>query len=184
MKRCDWVFEDIHIKYHDAEWGVPLHNDQKLFEFLSLDGMQSGLSWKVILKKRVAFKKAFDRFDPKKIAQYSEKDVIKLLSNKEIIRNRQKIESVINNAKRVLETKEEFGTFDSYVWSFGNYKPKINRFKKWEDIPASTATSEEMSKDMKKRGYTFVGPTICYAFMQTIGMVNDHVVGCFRKYEI
>ena len=184
MNRCDWVSDEIHIRYHDTEWGVPLHNDRKLFEFLVLDGMQSGLSWKIILKKRTALRKAFNMFDPKKISKYSDDDIIRLLSNKEIIRNKQKIQSVITNATKFLETKSEFGTFDSYVWSFVNYESKINRFKKWEEIPASSKESEKMSKDMKKRGFTFVGPKICYAYMQTIGMVNDHTLSCFRKNEV
>jgi DNA-3-methyladenine glycosylase I len=184
MKRCDWVFDDIHIKYHDNEWGVPLHNDRKLFEFLVLDGMQSGLSWKIILSKRNLFRQAFDNFDPKKISAYKEKDVCKLLANEGIIRNRRKIESAINNSKIFLETKKEFGSFDSYVWSFVNYKTKKNSFRKWSDIPATTKESEAMSDDMRKRGFTFVGPTVCYAFMQTVGMINDHLVGCFRRNEI
>ena len=146
--------------------------------------MQSGLSWKIILKKRAAFRKAFDMFDPKKISKYSDDDIIRLLSNEKIIRNRQKIESAINNAIKFLETKHEFGTFDSYIWSFVNYESKINRFKKWDDIPATSEESKIMSADMKKRGFTFVGPRICYAYMQTIGMVNDHILSCFRKYEI
>ena len=184
MKRCDWVFDDIHIKYHDTEWGVPLHNDRKLFEFLVLDGMQSGLSWKIILNKRHSFRQAFDNFNPKKISSYKSKDVNRLFTNEGIIRNRRKIESVINNANRFLETKKEFRTFDSYVWSFVNYKTKKNQFRQWSDIPAVTKESETMSGDMKKRGFTFVGPTVCYAFMQTVGMVNDHLVGCFRRNEI
>jgi len=184
MRRCDWVYDDIHIKYHDTEWGVPLHNDRKLFEFLVLDGMQSGLSWKIVLNKRESFRKAFDNFNPKKISQYTKKDVAKLLEDKGIIRNRRKIESVINNAEKFLETKKEFKTFDSYVWSFVNYKTKKHSFKQWSDIPAITPESESMSKDMKKRGFTFVGPTICYAFMQTVGMVNDHLVTCFRRKEL
>ncbi len=184
MKRCDWVFDDIHIKYHDTEWGVPLHNDRKLFEFLVLDGMQSGLSWKIILNKRDSFRKAFENFNPKKISKYAKRDVARLLSDEGIIRNRRKIESAINNAERFLETKKEFKTFDSYVWSFVNYRTKKNRFRQWSDIPAATSESEAMSKDMKKRGFTFVGPTVCYAFMQTVGMVNDHLVGCFRRNEL
>jgi len=184
MKRCDWVFDEVHIKYHDTEWGVPLHNDRKLFEFLVLDGMQSGLSWKIILNKRNSFRKAFDNFSPEKISAYTQRDISRLLSDDGIIRNRRKIESVINNAERFLETKKEFKTFDSYVWSFVNYKTKKNSFRKWEDIPAVTKESETMSNDMKKRGFTFVGPTVCYAFMQTVGMVNDHLVGCFRRNEI
>ena len=184
MKRCDWVIGDIHIKYHDTEWGVPLHNDRKLFEFLVLVGMQSGLSWKIILNKRESFRKAFDNFNPKKISGYSKRDVARLLGDQGIIRNRRKIESAINNAKRFLETKKEFKTFDSYVWSFVNYKARKNNFRKWSDIPAVTKESEIMSQDMKKRGFTFVGPTVCYAFMQTVGMVNDHILGCFRRKEL
>ena len=184
MRRCDWVYDDIHIKYHDTEWGVPLHNDRKLFEFLVLDGMQSGLSWKIILNKRESFRKAFDNFNPKKISAYTKKDVTRLLADSGIVRNRRKIESVINNAEKFLETKKEFKTFDSYVWSFVNYKTKKNRFKQWSDIPAMTPESETMSSDMKKRGFTFVGPTVCYAFMQTVGMVNDHLISCFRRKEL
>ena len=184
MKRCGWVSDNIHIKYHDTEWGVPLHSDRKLFEFLVLDAMQSGLSWKIVLNKRVSFRKAFDNFDPKKVSAYAEKDVNRLLADKGIIRNRRKIESAVNNAKRFLETKKEFKTFDVYVWSFTNYKTRKNSFRKWSDIPTVTKESEEMSADMKKRGFTFVGPTVCYAFMQTIGMVNDHLMHCFRRNEI
>jgi len=184
MNRCNWVSDNIHIKYHDTEWGVPLHDDKKLFEFLILDGMQSGLSWKIILKKRSAFRKAFDNFNAKKISKYGESEIKRLLEDKGIIRNKRKIESVVNNAKKFLDIKKEFGTFDSYVWSFTNYKTIVNRFKKWEDIPAISKESDAMSMDLRARGFTFVGPTICYAFMQTIGMVNDHVLDCFRKYEI
>lgn len=184
VKRCDWVSGELHTKYHDTEWGVPLHNDRKLFEFLVLDSMQSGLSWQMILRKRKSFRDAFDNFDPKKISQYSKNDVRRLLADKGIIRNRKKIESVINNAEKFLLIKNEFGKFDSYVWSFVNHKTRINYFKKWNDIPAISEESELMSKDMKKRGFTFVGPTVCYAFMQTVGMVNDHVMGCFRRKEL
>jgi len=184
MKRCDWVYDDIHIKYHDTEWGVPLHNDRKLFEFLVLDGMQSGLSWKIILNKRDSFRKAFDNFNPKKISTYTKKDITRLLGDKGIVRNRRKIESIINNAGIFLETKKEFKTFDSYVWSFVDYKTKRNSFKQWSDIPAVTNESKAMSRDMKSRGFTFVGPTVCYAFMQTVGMVNDHLIGCFRRNEL
>ncbi|WP_299291876.1 DNA-3-methyladenine glycosylase I [Nitrosopumilus sp.] len=184
MKRCNWVYDEIHIKYHDKEWGVPLHNDRKLFEFLVLDSMQSGLSWKIVLNKRKSFKKSFDNFDPKKVACYSEKDVKRLLSDKGIIRNRRKIESAINNAKRFLEVKKEFKTFDRYIWSFTNYKTVKGNFRKWDDIPAVTKESQAMSADLRKRGFTFVGPTVCYAYMQTIGMANDHLVGCFRRNQI
>ena len=184
MERCDWVSNDIHIKYHDTEWGVPLHNDRKLFEFLILDSMQSGLSWKIILNKRASFRRAFDSFDPKKVSTYTEKDIKRILEDSGIIRNRRKIESAINNARRFLETKKEFKTFDSYVWSFTNYKIRKNSFKKWSDIPAVSKESEKMSVDMKGRGFTFVGPIVCYAFMQTIGIVNDHLMHCFRRNEI
>ena len=184
MKRCDWVSGKIHTKYHDTEWGTQLHNDRKLFEFLILDAMQSGLSWSIVLNKRKSFQKAFDNFDAKKISKYSAKDIKRLLDNKGIIRNRRKIESAINNAQRFLETKKEFGTFDSYIWSFVDYKTIHNKFKTWTDIPAVSKGSESMSKDMKSRGFTFVGPTVCYAFMQTVGMVNDHVMKCFRRKEL
>ena len=184
MKRCDWVSGDIHTKYHDTEWGTPLHNDRKLFEFLILDAMQSGLSWRIVLNKRKSFQKAFENFDAEKISKYTERDIKRLLADDGIIRNRRKVESAINNAERFLETKKEFGKFDSYIWSFTDYKTIVNRFKRWQDIPATSKESESMSADMKSRGFTFVGPTVCYAFMQTIGMVNDHVVGCFRKKEL
>ncbi len=184
MERCGWVSDDIHIKYHDTEWGVPLHNDKKLFEFLVLDTMQAGISWRIVLNKRESFRKAFDKFDPKKVSAYTEKDIKRLLADKGIIRNRRKIESAINNAKRFLETKKEFKTFDSYIWSFVDYKTKKNRFKQWSDIPAVTKESEEMGRDMKGRGFTFVGPIVCYAFMQTVGMVNDHLVHCFRRNQV
>jgi len=184
MKRCDWVSGKMHEQYHDTEWGVPLHNDRKLFEFLVLDAMQSGLSWRIVLNKRNSFRKAFDRFDPKKVSAYTKKDVDRLLADEGIIRNRRKIESAINNAGRFLETKKEFKTFDSYVWSFVNYKTRKNSFRKWSEIPAVSMESEALSADMRKRGFTFVGPTVCYAFMQTVGMVNDHLVGCFRRNEL
>ena len=184
IKRCDWVSGNILEKYHDTEWGVPLHSDRKLFEFLVLDGMQSGLSWQMILNKRKSFCKAFDNFEPKKISQYTKKDVNRLLKDSGIIRNKRKIESVINNAKQFLEVKEEFGKFDSYIWSFVDYKTKTNKYRKWEEIPAISKESTIMSKDMKKRGFSFVGPTVCYAFMQTVGMVNDHILSCFRHKEI
>ena len=184
MSRCSWVSDDIHIKYHDTEWGVPLHDDKKLFEFLILDGMQSGLSWKIILNKRSSFKKAFNNFDPKKISKYTKKDVDRLLLDKGIIRNRKKIESIINNSIKFLETKKAFKTFDSYIWSFSNYETKKNRFQKWSEIPTFSKESEKMSIDMKTRGFTFVGPIVCYAFMQTVGLVNDHIMTCFRYDEV
>ena len=184
MKRCEWATDEILTKYHDIEWGVPVHNDQKLFEYLILDGMQSGLSWKIIIEKRKNFRKAFHNFNPRKIANYSDKDISRLLSDEKIIRNKQKIKSAINNAQRFVEIKKEFRTFDNYMWSFVNYKTKSNKYEKWRDIPSSTLESKIMSIDMKKKGFTFVGPTVCYAFMQTIGMVNDHVLCCFRKNEV
>jgi len=184
MKRCQWVSGDVHTKYHDTEWGVPLHNDRKLFEFLTLDGMQSGLSWRIVLNKRPFFQKAFEKFDAKKISKYADEDVDRLMEDKGIIRNRRKIESVIHNAEKFLETKKEFGTFDSYIWSFTNYETITNRFKNWDEIPATSEESELMSRDLKARGFKFVGPTVCYAFMQTVGMVNDHIVGCFRRNEL
>lgn len=184
VKRCDWAHEEIHFQYHDQEWGVPQHNDRKLFEFLILDGMQSGLSWDIILRKRKALKTAFKNFNATLISKYTHKDIEKLLSNAEIIRNKKKIISVINNAKRFIEIKNDFGTFDSYVWSFVNYKTKTNHYRKWSEIPPISKESISMSVDMKKRGFTFVGPTVCYAFMQTVGMVNDHIVDCFRYDEL
>ena len=184
LNRCDWVEEGIHQKYHDTEWGVPLHNDRKLFEFLLLDGAQAGLSWKTILKRRAAYKKAFDNFNPKKIADYKKSEINSLMKNKEIIRNRQKIESFVNNSQKFLEVKDEFGTFDKYIRGFVDHKITKNKFKKWEDIPATTSKSIEMSVDLKKRGFSFVGPIICYAFMQTVGMVNDHITSCFRYKEL
>jgi len=184
VTRCDWVKEGIHQKYHDTEWGVPLHNDRKLFEFLLLDGAQAGLSWSTILKRRSAYRKAFDSFSPEKISQYKKSDVNAVLKDEGIIRNRKKVESFVNNAGRFLEVKDEFGTFDDYIWNFVNHKTIVNKFKKWEEIPAVSRESEEMSRDLKRRGFTFAGPTICYAFMQSVGMVNDHVVSCFRHLEV
>ncbi len=182
-KRCNWVTNDLLEVYHDTEWGVPLHNDKKLFEFLLLDGAQAGLSWSIILKKRDAYKKAFDQFNPKKISTYSKRDVSRLLKNDGIVRNRKKIESAINNAKCFLKVKSEFGTFDKYIWSFVNDKTITNKYRSWDDIPAFTEESKNMSLDLKKRGFTFVGPTVCYAFMQSAGMVNDHIISCFRYKE-
>lgn len=184
VTRCDWVKEGIHQKYHDTEWGVPLHKDRKLFEFLLLDGAQAGLSWFTILKRRSAYRKAFDNFNPEKIAQYRKSDVNSILQDEEIIRNRKKVESFVNNAKKFLEVKDEFGKFDDYIWQFVDCKTKVNKFRTWSDIPAVSKESEDMSKDLRKRGFMFAGPTICYAFMQTVGMVNDHVVTCFRHKQV
>lgn len=178
--RCEWATEEPNLSYHDKEWGKPEHDDQKLFEFLILEGAQAGLSWVTILKRRKGYRKAFSNFDAKKVAKYNQKQIDKLLKDESIIRNRLKITSAVNNAKQFLNVQQEFGTFDKYIWSFVNHKPIKNKFKKLSDIPAFTLISEKMSKDLKKRGFNFVGPTICYALMQAIGMVNDHTSGCFR----
>ena len=179
VKRCEWATEEPNISYHDNEWGKPEHNDQKLFEFLILEGAQAGLSWVTILKRRDGYRKAFSNFDAKKVAKYDQKKVENLLQDELIIRNRLKINSAINNAKQFLKVQEEFGSLDQYIWSFVKNKPIKNKFKKLGDLPASTIISEKMSKDLKKRGFNFVGPTICYALMQAIGMVNDHTSVCF-----
>ncbi len=179
--RCIWAKDDLNIEYHDNEWGIPQHDDAKLFEFLVLEGAQAGLSWSTILKRREGYRKAFSNFDPIKVSKYTPKHVDKLLDTQEIIRNRLKINSAINNAKHFLKIQKEFGSFDKYVWSFVNHKPIINNFKKLSDLPASTSISEKMSKDLRSRGFNFVGPTICYAFMQAVGMVNDHTADCFMK---
>jgi len=172
------------IDYHDKEWGVPVHDDSNLFEFLILDGAQAGLSWETILTRRDNYRKAFDNFNPMTVSKYNSDDIKKLLNNKGIIRNKLKIMSAINNSKRVLETQKEFGSFDKYIWSFTDYKIIVNAYKKFSEIPPTNQISTKMSKDMKKRGFTFVGPTICYAIMQSIGMVNDHEVDCFRYSQI
>ena len=184
-EKCSWADSNpLYTVYHDEEWGVPLHDDRKLFEFLVLNGAQAGLSWITILKKRSHYVKAFDNFDPVKVAQYGPEKIKQLLSNNGIIRNRLKIESAISNARAFLTVQKEFGTFDKYIWQFVSYKPKKNRCKTDGEIPAVTPESEAMSKDLKKRGFRFVGPTICYAFMQATGMVNDHTIRCFRYKEI
>lgn len=179
MKRCGWVNEDpLYLHYHDTEWGVPVHDDRLLFEYLNLEGAQAGLSWYTILKKRENYRKAFDNFDAEKIIHYDEKKIEELLQNEGIVRNRLKVNAVIANAKAFLKVVEEFGTFDRYIWSFVDGKPILNHFKELKDVPATTAISEKLSKDLKKRGFKFVGSTICYAFMQAVGMVNDHLVSC------
>lgn len=172
------------IDYHDKEWGVPVHDDRKLFEFLILDGAQAGLSWETILSRRDNYRKAFDNFNPIKVSKYDSDDIKRLFNDKGIIRNKLKIMSVINNSKRILEIMKEFGSFDKYIWDFTDYKIIVNTFKKFSDIPPVNQISITMSKDMKKRGFTFVGPTICYAIMQSIGMVNDHEVDCFRYKQL
>jgi DNA-3-methyladenine glycosylase I len=185
MKRCEWANRsELEKSYHDKEWGVAKHDDRSLFEFLVLEGAQAGLSWSTILRKREGYKKAFDDFDVRKISRYSENDVSRLLANSEIIRNRLKIHAAITNARAFLRVQEQFGGFDPYIWQFVNGKSIQNSWKKMADIPPSTPESEAMSKDLQKRGFKFVGSTICYAFMQAVGMVNDHVIDCFRYEEL
>lgn len=179
QKRCAWATTESMIAYHDTEWGVPLHDDQKLFEFLILEGAQAGLSWSTILNKRENYRKAFDQFDPKKVARYDAAKVAELLANAGIIRNRLKIAAAIQNAKCFLLVQKEFGSFDAYVWRFVGGKPRKNSIKSMAEIPARTTESDAMSKDLAARGFKFVGSTICYAFMQAVGMVDDHFVDCF-----
>ena len=179
MNRCKWAKDEPNITYHDKEWGRPQHDDTRLFEFLILEGAQAGLSWVTILKRRDGYRKAFSDFDALKVSKYTQKRVEKLLQDESIIRNKLKVNSAINNAKAFLKVQVEFGSFDEYLWGFVNHKPIKNRFKKLSDIPASTEISEKLSKDLKKRGFSFVGPTICYALMQAIGMANDHTTQCF-----
>jgi DNA-3-methyladenine glycosylase I len=183
--RCAWSGTDpIYVKYHDTEWGTPLHDDRKLFEFLLLDAFQAGLSWITILKKRSNYRKAFDHFEPGKIAAYNSVKVKELLANKGIIRNKLKIEAAIQNAKSFLTVQKEFGSFDNYIWQFTGSQTIKNAWKTLAEIPAQTKESVAMSNDLKKRGFKFVGPTICYAFMQAAGMVNDHIVDCFRYSQV
>jgi DNA-3-methyladenine glycosylase I len=184
MQRCPWATIEPAITYHDVEWGVPVHDDQVLFEFLILEGAQAGLSWNTILKKRENYRKAFDGFRPEKIARYGKRDVQGLLRNDGIVRNRLKIAATIENAKRFLEVRKEFGTFDAYLWTYVGGKPIQNRWRTLADVPARTAESDAMSRDLLRRGFKFVGSTICYAFMQAIGMVNDHLVTCPRHAEL
>lgn len=185
LLRCGWSLSDpLSIAYHDKEWGVPLHDDRKLFEMLILEGAQAGLSWITILKKRENYRKAFDRFDAKKIARYDARKKRQLLSNAGIVRNRLKIEATISNARAFLVLQKEFGSFDSYIWQFVEGKPRINRWASLKDIPATTPESDAMSKDLKLHGFRFVGSTICYAFMQAVGMVNDHITPCFRRTQL
>ncbi|QQS42997.1 MAG: DNA-3-methyladenine glycosylase I [Acidobacteriota bacterium] len=184
MERCGWATNDLAVEYHDSEWGVPLHDENRLFEFLILEGAQAGLSWDTILRKRDNYRKAFDRFDPEKVARYGEKKIASLLEDEGIVRNRLKVRSAVRNANAFLKVQDEFGGFDPYVWSFVGGEPKVNRWKRLSDVPPSTDLSDAMSKDLKKRGFNFVGSTICYAFMQATGMVNDHIVSCFRHGEV
>jgi DNA-3-methyladenine glycosylase I len=185
VKRCEWANRgELEQSYHDKEWGVAIHDDRSLFEFLVLEGAQAGLSWSTILRKREGYRKAFHNFDVQQISKYSEKDVSRLLVNSEIIRNRLKIGAIITNARAYLLVQEQFGSFDHYIWQFVSGRPIQNSWEKMTDIPSSTPESEAMSKDLQKRRFKFVGSTICYAFMQAVGMVNDHVVGCFRYEEL
>src|SRR5271154_5474468 len=180
--RCAWCPADhpLCVRYHDEEWGVPVHDDRKLFEMLILEGAQAGLSWLTILKRREGYREAFDRFDAKKIARYDKRKMAALMKNPEIIRNRLKIAATVANARAFLQVQKEHATFDRYIWSFVGGKPKRNHRKKGERLPAQSPEAEAMSKDLKKRGFRFVGPTICYAFMQAVGMVDDHTADCFR----
>jgi DNA-3-methyladenine glycosylase I len=182
--RCPWASTELSIRYHDEEWGVPAHDDRTLFEFLILEGAQAGLSWNTILNKRENYRKALDGFDPQRIARYDRRKVQRLLHDPGIVRNKLKIASAVENAKAFLRIQEEFGSFDRYIWQFVGGKPRINARRSLKQIPARTPESDAMSKDLKKRGFKFVGSTICYAFMQAVGMVNDHVVECFRYQKL
>ncbi|KAB3526356.1 DNA-3-methyladenine glycosylase I [Alkaliphilus serpentinus] len=185
MERCPWCEgNDLYIKYHDEEWGVPLHDEQKHFEFLVLESAQAGLSWITILKKRENYREAYDGFDPVKVSRYDEDKIADLLNNSGIIRNRKKIEASINNANRFLEVQREFGSFDKYIWGFVDNKPIKNKWTAIEEVPAKTDLSDKVSKDLKKRGFKFLGSTIIYAHLQAIGVINDHLVGCFRYNEV
>ena len=185
LARCGWADDSEMMRhYHDTEWGVPVHDDRKLFEFLILDGFQAGLSWSIILKKREAFRAAFDQFDPRKVACYDERKIASLLENAGIVRNRLKINATITNARAFLEVQKAFGSFDAYFWSFVDGKMIVNSWETLNQIPAVTREAEIMSKDLKQRGFKFVGPTICYAVMQSAGLVNDHLVSCFRYREV
>jgi len=185
-QRCAWanLENELYCEYHDKEWGVPVHNDNKFFEMLILEGAQAGLSWETVLKKRENYRKAFDDFDPQKVAKYNETKKAKLLQNKGIIRNRLKIKSAVQNARVFLEIQKEFSSFDKYIWSFVNNKPIQNRFSSLSKLPAQTELSDKISKDLKKRGMNFVGATIIYAFMQSVGLVNDHEISCFRYPQV
>ncbi len=184
IQRCEWARTDLSIVYHDREWGVPLHDDRGLFELLILEGAQAGLSWETILKRRGNYRAAFDNFDPRAVASYGPRKVKGLLDNPGIIRNRLKVSAAIQNARAFLNIQREFGSFDAYVWRFVGGRPKRNGWRALKEIPASTPESGALSKDLARRGFTFVGPTICYAFMQAVGMVNDHPITCFRYAEI
>jgi DNA-3-methyladenine glycosylase I len=183
LVRCAWANNELAIRYHDEEWGVPVHDDRVLFEFLILEGAQAGLSWNTILNKRENYRRAFAGFDPVRVAKFDARKAESLMNDHGIVRNKLKISSTIENAKAFLAVQKEFGSFDRYIWRFVGGKPKVNRWKSLRQVPAQTAESDAMSKDLKRRGFRFVGSTICYAFMQATGMVNDHLVGCFRYAE-
>jgi DNA-3-methyladenine glycosylase I len=184
VTRCRWATTELSIPYHDTEWGVPLHDDQRLFEFLILEGAQAGLSWETILKKRDNYRAAFDDFDPARVARYTTRKLEKLLADPGIVRNRLKVESAVSNARAFLDVQKELGSFDAYVWRFVDGKPLVNQWNALGQVPAFTSQSDAMSKDLKKRGFRFVGSTICYAFMQATGMVNDHATNCFRYRQV
>lgn len=180
LSRCAWASNDLAILYHDKEWGVPSHDDRHLFEFLILEGAQAGLSWDTILRKRENYRAAFSQFDPERVARFDQRKIAALLNDNGIIRNKLKIRSAISNAQAFLKVQKEFGSFDRYIWQFVGSRPRVNSFRSLKQVPARTAESDNMSKDLKHRGFNFVGSTICYAFMQAVGLVNDHLVTCFR----
>ena len=184
MTRCPWAVSPLMAEYHDTEWGVPVHNDRKLFEFLVLEGAQAGLSWATVLRRRDAYRRAFAGFDPVKVAAFDDSDIARLVGNASIIRNRQKIAGTVTNARRFLDVQREFGSFDAYVWGFVDGAPIKNAFQSLKELPAKTEVSDRLSKDLKKRGFAFVGSTICYAHMQATGMVNDHLADCFRYNQV
>ncbi len=184
LTRCGWAGSDLMVRYHDQEWGVPLHDDRALFEFLCLEGAQAGLSWEIVLRKRDHYRAAFAAFDPAAVAAFKPRKLDELLNNPGLIRNRLKIESAVNNARAVLEIQAEFGSFDAYIWRFVDGAPIVNWWSSMKEIPAQTPVSDAISKDLRKRGFNFVGSTICYAFMQAVGMVNDHLVTCFRHDQV
>ena len=184
LVRCHWAQNELNISYHDEEWGVPVHEEQKWFEFLILEGAQAGLSWETILKKRARYQEVFDGFEPERVARYDKRKIASLLRDPGIIRNRLKIQAAVTNAREFLKTQEEFGSFDAYIWRFVGGKPRQNAWKTHKQVPAKTKESDALSKDLQKRGYRFVGSTICYALMQATGMVNDHLVSCFRYRDL
>lgn len=184
VHRCEWARGPLHEEYHDEEWGVPIHDDRRLFEFLTLEGAQAGLSWETILRKRARYRQAFDDFDPAVVARYDERKRAELLADAGIVRNRLKIESTVGNARAFLAVQDEFGSFDAFVWQFVDGRPRQPRRRTMADVPASTEDSDRMSRELKRRGFRFVGTTICYAYMQAVGMVNDHTVECFRHAEV